>query len=403
MPTLGTGPTERHVVSFTGRVDIESQDEREALADGAEINASQVSPCALRVAIGDFRHTLIYPYPIFGDRARIRVARKQGYIEVIVPPSEPTDTAGYNLNRTPVVQNNAWNIHRISVDCMPRLDTSDPTQIGWIKAHTTLQLSSSEREFVLDSSKTKTPSITAWATVRDTLGTIINKCSGVDGSLQYQIVLLSESEGGDAHTTFLIGGFRLDLASNTVICDAAVVHPTTESLHGFVAKLPADKRLQLVTSVHETAVWKKIIPAFVERCRTWKHSSNCEYTVSGMVPISIEPGASPICTCGQGFGFGTPEWKVDLCADLLPSATRLALSPLFHTGSHLPSKDSISGRFGDTGPRWEFKPRTDNACWVCYGAGKPDLMTCGTCKKARYCSVVCQRQDWKSHKKTCNK
>ncbi|EUC54443.1 MYND finger protein [Rhizoctonia solani AG-3 Rhs1AP] len=38
---------------------------------------------------------------------------------------------------------------------------------------------------------------------------------------------------------------------------------------------------------------------------------------------------------------------------------------------------------------------------MCGGPGKPELRACSQCKQARYCSVLCQRQGWKAHKKYC--
>jgi len=40
-----------------------------------------------------------------------------------------------------------------------------------------------------------------------------------------------------------------------------------------------------------------------------------------------------------------------------------------------------------------------NACKVC---GKQDAKRCGKCRIVFYCSVQCQRKDWKSHKEACN-
>lgn len=39
-----------------------------------------------------------------------------------------------------------------------------------------------------------------------------------------------------------------------------------------------------------------------------------------------------------------------------------------------------------------------NPCKVC---GKKDTKKCGKCHMAFYCSVQCQRKDWKSHKQDC--
>lgn len=40
-----------------------------------------------------------------------------------------------------------------------------------------------------------------------------------------------------------------------------------------------------------------------------------------------------------------------------------------------------------------------NSCKVC---GKEDSKKCGQCHRVYYCSVQCQKKDWKSHKATCS-
>lgn len=40
-----------------------------------------------------------------------------------------------------------------------------------------------------------------------------------------------------------------------------------------------------------------------------------------------------------------------------------------------------------------------NPCKVC---GKGDAKKCGKCHRVFYCSVTCQKKDWKSHKKVCS-
>ena len=40
-----------------------------------------------------------------------------------------------------------------------------------------------------------------------------------------------------------------------------------------------------------------------------------------------------------------------------------------------------------------------NPCKIC---GKEEAKRCGKCHKVFYCSVQCQRKDWKSHKEACN-
>ena len=42
----------------------------------------------------------------------------------------------------------------------------------------------------------------------------------------------------------------------------------------------------------------------------------------------------------------------------------------------------------------------DGTCSYCNGSG--GMKTCSGCKKTQYCSRVCQKADWKSHKHRCD-
>lgn len=50
--------------------------------------------------------------------------------------------------------------------------------------------------------------------------------------------------------------------------------------------------------------------------------------------------------------------------------------------------------------RWAsaLATKMTNSCKVC---GKEDAKKCGKCHRVFYCSVTCQKKDWKSHKETC--
>jgi hypothetical protein len=49
----------------------------------------------------------------------------------------------------------------------------------------------------------------------------------------------------------------------------------------------------------------------------------------------------------------------------------------------------------------EFK-ENNNECACCQDRLKP-LLNCGACKKVKYCSKECQKEDWKRHKLVCKK
>ena len=43
---------------------------------------------------------------------------------------------------------------------------------------------------------------------------------------------------------------------------------------------------------------------------------------------------------------------------------------------------------------------TEGICSYCNGSG--NVKTCSGCRKTQYCSRVCQKADWKSHKHRCD-
>jgi hypothetical protein len=49
-----------------------------------EVRSEQVSPCVMRVTLGQVSKDLIFPFPVNGTDSKIRIARKSGWIEVCV-------------------------------------------------------------------------------------------------------------------------------------------------------------------------------------------------------------------------------------------------------------------------------------------------------------------------------
>ena len=45
-------------------------------------------------------------------------------------------------------------------------------------------------------------------------------------------------------------------------------------------------------------------------------------------------------------------------------------------------------------------PYLNPSCNYCHEKSN-DLKKCGSCKKAKYCNIECQKNDWVNHKKNC--
>ncbi|KAG8739647.1 hypothetical protein FRC10_005349 [Ceratobasidium sp. 414] len=406
----GQAKDQKSVVSLTARIEITSPVEQHILLDGANVSATQISPCTMKLSIADHDHLVPYSYPILGARHKLRVARKSHYIEIVVPVSEPLDAGGYSLDRTPILRHTTytpWNLHHIHTDRMPLLNTKDPENLQWVNAHTALQLSDRERAIMSGQGDTKDATSKLFGAIKDTIHSLPNHYAGTWGKKDSVFGLCETS--GKVHTVLFVGGLRLDLASFTIVIDTAVIplpDRTEKKLLPLLQKLEqANPVLRLSAMGDEAVAWRKLLPAFIERSRTWPHKANCEYDSKGKVPISIRPEESPICTCGQGIGFNAVEWKVSSWKALLPFATRAAISPLFFVpyfeNAARMVEDLQRGMLGATDAEMASRLELTNRCWGCGGPGKPDLLVCSKCRRARYCSTVCQRQDWKVHKKKC--
>ncbi|KAG9109090.1 hypothetical protein FRC07_008367 [Ceratobasidium sp. 392] len=408
---LSVAEGQQGVTSYNARVEIDSVIEQRALLNGAIVKVTQISPCTMRLYVGDYTHVISYPYPVLGTPNKLRVARKSHYIEVIVSIAQPLGSGGYALDRTPVLHRagyTPWNIHHINLDRMPILNTEDVIKkLPWLPCLTALQLSDQERAMMSGELETAGPESTLMGAVKDTIHSIVSM-HALPKEGQRIFGLCEPNEGADTYAMLLVGGIRLDLASCSIVVDTAVVPLTNSmptSLMAAINRLThANPVSRLPSMAGESTAIKKMLPAFVERARTWKHTPNCEYTATADMPLSVEFGQSPICSCGQGIGFDGPEWQASFWKAILPHATRAAICPIFSV-PYIETlsqsiDDALRGRDGrGFDPGMANRMQLMNVCWVCGKTGK--LSTCGKCKRPRYCSVRCQKKNWEAHKKIC--
>ncbi|KAJ7283283.1 hypothetical protein C8J57DRAFT_1675701 [Mycena rebaudengoi] len=361
---------------LTATVAVEDKEAKKLFGAGAIPKISQVSPCAMELAIGGRAQTIIYPCPIMGSQNKLRLARKSSYIEVIVPVSGPFKQDGMKINPFPVVGSSAalypWNIHRVNLDCLPILTIKTSSQKKGLNGHVSSMMSSRERAL------RKASESDALMHVKDTLHALFATSSGSQGGPVQRVFSLSEKESHNSDTVFFISDFRFDLSSHTILCDGYVL-PLTKPLLARI-ETPFRKAVNgrtlasFAVSKVEIQAWKRLLPALVERCRSWKHTRS----------LTQEMERDPLCSCGRGKDVAGMT-KVAEWSELAPfGASRGLLSPLFAV-SYLErvGRDPAAGR-----------------CFVCRGKGKPTMMKCA-CGKVRYCSKECQKKDWKAHKPKC--
>ena len=210
--------------------------------------------------------------------------------------------------------------------------------------------------------------------------------------------------GLGVYALIFLNDLKLDLTSQTVVADACVVPLTTKNAPKIVGAINRKLKETIVisTSANEARAWKYLLPAFIERCRTWKHRGECEYIKRGIPACSMEDGwdkmISPLCRCGLGKDLGTLA-SVDDWRAVRSEATRIAISPLFPL---LPLQNSMTEIKREVMKTMGKSFDSDNSCCAqCGGSGQGKLLHCGRCKRTQYCSRECQKAHWKDHKANC--
>ena len=289
-------------------------------------------------------------------------------------------------NPFPVVGNGTrlmpWNVHRVNLDRIPEVVLSSPEVERWLNPLAGSMLSARERKM------RKKHKADAMLYVKDTIHTIFVRSAGIQGGAARRVFSLCDDKTNNCDTVFFVRGLRYDLAAHSVVCDAYVL-PLTHALlpkieRVFGRLVHGGDMVPVRVFEGEMESWKQLLPALVERCRTWEHKADCAYLVQQEVPLTQRMELDPLCGCGRGKDVGAlrevEEWR-----PYAPYVTRIALSPLFAV-SYL----ETVGRDPEA-----------HKCSVCRGRGKPKLLACKACQKVRYCSQSCQKKDWPRHKPKC--
>lgn len=384
-----------HIAALCIRLNLEDKTSIEAFSsEGGKATPSitQVSACIIRLTIGQRSQDIAYPFPINASDPRLRLARKSRYIEVILPPSRMIVANGMVCSSFPVIPHGTtlfpWSVHRVNLSCMPIVNLAAKGLEKWLNPHVGIMLSTRERAML------KKHADDVLTSLKDTIRAIIIGVAGTGGSARrtvFQLVLDGSSEGD---TFFFMNGLRFDLGSHTVVCDGCVLTITDELLESasddvqqaYKELLNREDMPAFSVSQREMEAWKQLLPSLVERCRSgWTHGPNCEYASQGSIPLSQAFRSDPLCRCGQAKDVDE-MLGVDRWLPLAALSTRIAISPLFAV-SYL---EKIAKTRNGVGKE----------CGMCNRKGG-NMKACAACKKVCYCSVECQKKDWKSHKQTC--
>lgn len=294
------------------------------------------------------------------------------------------------INRFPVVRNGgntvAWNMHRVNMDRLPLLDISQTEQLDWLNPAVSGMFSESDRT-AREGRVERDLVLGDLYDMKDSLHVIFVRTAGIQSAPSTVFALNCQ---GRSDTLLFITGLRLDLPAHTVVADTFVL-PMQQSLVGNLRQ--ALGRLKGVVQVRithdELILWKRVLPAMVERCRTWEHKDDCLYRQSQRIPISVQYSQIPICECGRGLDTNTFKTRIEWRA-FAPYVTRIAICPLFPV-SYV---ESVGGAVAELAQKFmEMKGEPPlNQCSKCgvYAGRNVKLLVCSKCKTSAYCSKACQ-------------
>ncbi|CAG7946889.1 unnamed protein product [Penicillium nalgiovense] len=398
------------ISSFTGRVQVLSEQSKALLRKGCQIKRSLRSPFnyALCLEKGpSFKAN--FPAPVLDSTARVRVARKSYYLELVADVAKSTDWSALQSFMYPVFLDSGspamWNMPHVNLSSLLTIDLTNTSsaRLGWLRTHLATMWSAQETALKFNPSLSASSSARARVDFKDSLFHIILGFSGTAGP-QASVYGIDCPEEKGVHMLVFISKMLLDMSNRTVVLDAAVLPLYIDLMPKIMPALRAMANsnhapTSIRTSKDELYLWKEALPAWTERSRSWSHKPNCEYAATGKIPLSIKFGERVLCSCGEGklpTGF-MPEfagWK-----DLAKHSVRMAISPAFASALvDKPIDLSVLQSASDS------IAQDLNGCQVCgkdKGSNGSGLMACSRCHKAKYCSRDCQKTDWKKHKMVC--
>jgi hypothetical protein len=331
---------------LTLRANILGEEDKFALSSGAQVSTRRMSATAIEVLFGEFSKVLIFPVPIDDSNLKTRIARKSAYIEVsllfqantyadhaqvVASVADRTTLRGSIACLFPISLGkralHVTSMHRVNLDALPILDFDDSSHdVVWVAAHASLPFSDQERKLRENDSKD------VLVNLKDNLLSLMVTFAGAQ-NMKTNVFGIYSSLGG-VDTLLFVNQLRLDTSTNSIVADVCIL-PMTEKLilvpviQNYLSKITNDKSMHVIHTADATGeAWKQLLPVVVERCRSWSHRSNCEYSIEGRVPLTLSHSQIPICGCGQGLALGSFS-KVKAWQGLENFVTRAAIGLLF--------------------------------------------------------------------------
>lgn len=279
---------------------------------------------------------------------------------------------------------------------LPMIDDCRHNQLSWLSMHVAGMFSGRERKLREQSQSAASVSrLDARVGFKDSLFSLFMFFTGLQGKKSH-VFGLNDPTGGGIHILIFVSGMRLNLGSQTVVLDMAVL-PITKSIvpriRRFLTEIQEREFCRIRVDGDELKLSRQTLPSLAERCRIWHHHPACDHT-SRSKRWTKDDINDVFCDCGRGiiaedFVVDVPNW-----ADVAGLVTGAAISPVFSVPIVDPPLDVFSANPAQGG------------CTACGKREATDggkLLKCSACHMTKYCCPSCQRSDWKSHKRFCKK
>lgn len=376
--------------------------ESRALKNGGMVNFSQISPCIIAVSIGEAKDAtrFIFPYPVDGSACKMKIARKSSWIDIKVPPSDAHQSGGFQVDPFPIINQNAsslaWGMSRVNPNLQPQVRILTPTP-KFLEMLFPMALS--KRERALANTKQKSDPLPPMILLKEVIGHMFSACAGFHSTNPGKQITFFVVEHNQDHITLAADTLRHDQNTGSVFLDAFYMPPSAELVKhtSFKAKMAqSSKSLIIDANKKEMELWQRLLPALIERCRSWEHATDCKRKTRSAKPL--------ICDCGIGKDAahmpndhkGMAEFAIRVAIPMI-SAVPYVESMV---DENMVSKMTAALSAFGTVEKKQVTAMT--GCDNC-GNGKPSLKVCSRCEKVKYCNHACQKAAWKAHKKVCKR
>lgn len=398
---------------------------------------------------------------ILDRRSAIAAGVLDGYIFPTVLQPVDADASASSSQLIPV----PLNCPAVNLDSLPILSISDTSRLTFLSTLASSIFSPRElrvRNAAMEQGLPESDWGSARLTLKESLHTMLIIAAGLQvGQTGLFALSGSGSSSSDGrHILIFVSAIRLDCSAQSgggIVIDAAVLpitrdllatkKPTNtdaakteeeEDIHSFLILLRTLECVDLTITDAELALWKSLLPSFAERCRgsssgsTYSHSPTCEYLTTGHIPLSLKKGDPILCTCGLGrfppSYLPLPLW--DTVASRYSTRVAISLPYCSPSAEKVVFDPLLAKKIAERGLEDALMVKTEERCRYC-GKGEEELVNelkakggetatagcgkdkdkdkdgvevlrrCGRCLKVRYCSMECQRRDWKNHRGEC--